>query len=300
MKKNLRPTLAAIAFFAAMVLLSVGTAQAQINLLDQTHTADTNPLLSTTGPNTVGAGRLQLSGNLGWNRFGYDNDYTLIAYDASAKTSAHIVTSTRDNIFDADLGLRYGIGDILELSIGLGGGMARMHTDATIDGVDTSFTDRSQTVSPTFGAKVCFFEGRGWLPQMALAASVSETLIRFDDGDFDSHSPSWAIGLQLRNRLGRRWLVDYSLGLASRESALGIRQPRFSLDVDYSLMARFLPTDRLMLGAGIDNGNGRFEALFQATPALQLKAQAMVATGLGADLHTTATYALVGIGWMIK
>ena len=51
----------AIVFFAIMTFIGAVSAQAQVNLLDPIHTPDTNPLLSTTGPNTVGKGHLQLN-----------------------------------------------------------------------------------------------------------------------------------------------------------------------------------------------------------------------------------------------
>ena len=302
MKRNHKPTIAAIAFFALMTLVGIESAHAQINLLEQIHATDTNPLIATTGPNTIGAGHLQLSAAATWSHLSYTSESYLLSATFVMPTysgTIHMVNSMRNNAFGGTLGARYGIGKLLELYASFGGGLNTERDNAIMNNHDTVIIDRCQTLDVAFGAKVHVYEGHAWMPQMALAAQLSECFVHFDNRDgFDSHTPAWAIELQLRNRLGHRWMLDYHVGFASDEVRLGSRASATRLT--YGLMARFLASDRLLLGAGLEDGNGRFEALFQATPSLQLKAQALVATGLGADMLTTSSFIMLGANWMLR
>ena len=65
-------------------------------------------------------------------------------------------------------------------------------------------------------------------------------------------------------------------------------------------MARWLATDRLMISAGMENVGGVAEALWQVTPALQLKAQGGLSAGLGFRSGMYEARALVGMNWMIR
>ncbi len=300
MKRNLKPAIAAIAFFAIMTVVGIESAHAQINLLEQVHATDTNPLIATTGPNTIGAGHLQLSADASWSHLSYTSESYLLPGTSVMPTypgTIHMINSMRRNAFGGALGVRYGIGKLLELNASFGGGLNTERDNAIINNRDTVIIARCQTLDVAFGAKVHVYEGHAWVPQMALAAQLSESFVHFGDRDgFDRHTPAWAIELQLRNRLGHRWMLDYHVGFASNEVWLGSRA--MAAKFTYGLMARFLASDRLLLGAGFDDGNGLFEAHFQATPSLQLKAQALVATGLGADMSTTSAYGMLGINWM--
>lgn len=302
MKRNHKPTIAAIAFFALMTLVGIESAHAQINLLEQIHATDTNPLIATSGPNTIGAGHLQLSADATWSHLSYTSERYLLPGTSVMPTypgTIHMVNSMRNNAFGGTLGARYGIGKLLELNASFGGGLNTERDNAIMNNHDTVIIACCQTLDVAFGAKVRVYEGHAWVPQMALAAQLSESFVRFGDRDgFDSHTPAWAIELQLRNRLGHRWMLDYHVGFASHEAWLGSRATATRLT--YGLMARFLASDRLLLGAGLEDGNGRFEALFQATNNLQLKAQALVATGLGADMSTTSSFIMLGANWMLR
>ena len=68
----------------------------------------------------------------------------------------------------------------------------------------------------------------------------------------------------------------------------------------FNLMARWLATDRLMVSAGMENVGGVAEVMWQATPALQLKAQAGFAAGLGFRTGIMEANALLGVNWMIR
>ena len=289
MKKNIKPLVTAIAFFAAVALFGVNSANAQIDLLHQTCQADTNPLLATSGPNTVGAGHLQLSGALTWDYLGFES--TLIAIEGDYQQQ-----QVNHNTYGAGVGLRYGLGRYFELN-------------ASVDGVyghsisnfgDTIINEYGKAFSPCIGAKFYFYQGGGepWVPRMALAAGLS-TLMSMHNGRFDvNYFLAPRLGLQFRNRLGRRWTLDYSVGVDAAPTRLGVRS-RYGF-IRYSLFARWLTTDRLLFSAGVENGDGRLEMLYQAKPDLQLSAQAGISATAGLEMGMLQTHAAVGVNWMLK
>ena len=112
--KTIKFFLAAITFFAAITLL--GTAQAQINLLEPPQVADTNPLLRTTGPNTVGKGRLQLSGDASF--YGFRQNMEM--FDGT-------IHHHNARVSGGGLGLRIGLGSRVELLAGFSGYYERYH-----------------------------------------------------------------------------------------------------------------------------------------------------------------------------
>jgi len=55
-----------------------------------------------------------------------------------------------------------------------------------------------------------------------------------------------------------------------------------------------------MLSVGVEDGWGIAELRWQASDALQLKAQASIDGGIGAELGMLQTFAVAGFSWMIK
>lgn len=287
MKKNFKTTLAAIAFLASTSIIPT---HAQINLLEPLQRVDTNLLLATTGPNTVGGGRLQV----GATADGMMN--RLVTSGVNTTTYGSLIA-----ILGGNTSLRFGIGDRLELKA----------VFATSRGAFFEYTDPQlhtrkkidmRGAEGMLGAKMLLMEGgRGWLPQVALAAQFG---MQRNHGTIYNRDTSYSrfLGgaeLQMRNRLGHRWVLDYSIGIGHPYS-LDIRTERTLFD--YSLMARWLATDRLLVGFGIDNGYGRAELTWQAAPALQLRAAAglSIGEGLGFIDQIVDANATLGVSWMIK
>lgn len=252
----------------AFALLGAATGRAQ----------DTTPLVATTGPNVLGQGRIQ------WNS---QFEYMHWAWKGmlGSKSGHNLGTAT---------GLRFGIGNRAELTLDLAGSY--------------STTNDLFGFTPAVGAKLQLFDGRGWLPQTAFFTHISAPSSQ------DAYSREWRpsylqpeIGLQFRNRVGGRFLIDYSLGYmwnlySSSNSIDPVNQ------LQYSLAGRWLATDCLMLGLGISNRNifhetaADMELRYQASPSLQLSLSASVQAG-ASDYGLDATdeiHALAGISWMLK
>lgn len=123
--------------------------------------------------------------------------------------------------------------------------------------------------------------------------------------DPDSLSPySHAMmSLQFRNMIGNRWAIDYSLGVWWHQMTDIYGVNRAEWEPEFTIFGRWLATDRLMLGVGYRHewelNRSAMEVTWQATPKLQLKAEASFSMGMNAvtqgelDIH-----ALVGINWM--
>lgn len=292
--KTIKHTFAAIVFFAAITLL--GTAQAQINLLEPPQVADTNPLLRTTGPNTVGKGHLQLSGAATW--------YSLSG-DREAPINGSHTVSIHDTYRDlgGGLTLRYGLGNRFELMAGLSGAYTRYHYTFS----SGEFSDTLPMLNPMLGVKMLIYEGGlGWVPQVSASLVYSHQLVKYSNSDWDTPGGGFftALGFQFRNHLGSRWVLDYGLSYAfGKDRLLGtntVYARQSDKPFQFNIMARWLATDRLMISAGMENVGGVAEALWQATPALQLKAQAGFAAGLGFRTGIMEANALLGVNWMIR
>ena len=239
MKKNIKPAIAAVAILVCMTIIGIGTAQAQIDLLHQTHqTSD------------------------------------VIALDGSMAPAQNIF-----NMFSGRATLRYGIGKIFELSLGLDGtwGKESHHAGTYLE--ETIL----RGFAPSVGMKLYVYEGEGWRPQMAVKAS--------------NFANPYA-GLEFRNRLGRHWALDYSVGYSRMSRTVGAVS--YAHNVSYSLFGRWLPSERLMVSVGVLDGWGIAELRWQASDALQLKAQASIDGGIGAELGMLQTFAVAGFNWMIK
>ena len=296
--KTIKHTIAAIVFFAAITLL--GTAQAQINLLEPPQVADTNPLLRTTGPNTVGKGHLQLSGAATWYSLSRDKgEYMAVPINGSHTVSIH--DTYRD--LGGGLTLRYGLGNRFELMAGLSGAYTRYHYTFS----SGEFSDTLPMLNPMLGVKMLIYEGGlGWVPQVSASLAYSHLLCRYSDGDWDTPGGGnfAALGFQFRNHLGSRWVLDYGLSYAfGKDRPLGtntvyIRQS--DNPFQFNIMARWLATEKLMVSFGMENVGGTAEVLWQATPNLQIKAQGGLAAGIGFRQGILETNALVGFNWMLR
>ena len=180
MKKSNRPLLAAMLVMSLFALLGAATAHAQ----------DENPLVATTGPNVLGQGKIQWNSQLEymhyeWTSFGpLANDLT-------------------NNSLGVGTSLRFGVGSRAELTLDLAGNYSNLTGDSLRN---------TCWLTPSVGARLLLFDGRGWLPQVAFFTHVSVPVGQ------NAYSDKWdsyvqpEIGLQFRNRLGQRWLLDYSLG----------------------------------------------------------------------------------------
>ncbi len=289
MKKNIKPAIAAVAILVCMTIIGIGTAQAQIDLLHQTHQTDSNRLLAVTAPATIGPRHLLLEGNLSWS-YNYHNS-DVIALDGSMAPAQNIF-----NMFSGRATLRYGIGKIFELSLGLDGtwGKESHHAGTYLE--ETIL----RGFAPSVGMKLYVYEGEGWRPQMAVKASFRQPLWVYDDGT-TSPAGNFAnpyAGLEFRNRLGRHWALDYSVGYSRMSRTVGAVS--YAHNVSYSLFGRWLPSERLMVSVGVLDGWGIAELRWQASDALQLKAQASIDGGIGAELGMLQTFAVAGFNWMIK
>ena len=101
------------------------------------------------------------------------------------------------------------------------------------------------------------------------------------------------IGLHFRNRLGSRWLLDYSLDL-SWVYATGLPS------VIPTLQARWLATDCLMLGGGIDEDGWNLSCLYQVSPDLQLSLKGCYSLISEATRGIGDMHAFVGLNWMLR
>lgn len=299
MKKNDKSTLMALALFAGMTLIGVATTQAQVNLLAPIHTPDTSPLLSTTGPNTVGKGHLQLSG-----------DANFYSFRQNTEMSDATVHHQNIRVFGGGLGLRFGLGSRLELSAGFSGAFEHYHYEFNWTATtDTVIDNTLPKLEPSLGVKMMLYEGGyGWVPQVSAYWFYRHRLCRYRDSKWDTPIGGMGnvLGLQFRNRMGSRWVLDYGLSYCFSDArSLGIgANTVYALQRDnpfqFNWMVRWLATDKLMVSAGMENVGGVAEVMWQATPSLQLKVQGGLAAGIGFRTGALETNALAGVNWMIR
>jgi len=280
--RNNKSTLIAILFFGIMTAIGCNAANAQDTI---------NPLISTTGPNVLGAGRIQWNSNLEW--FHADEQST--------------ITSMRYNILGANTEVRFGVGSKAELTVGLGGNHAlHRSTYIHLDGEEPIEADPNNiSFAPSVGAKLLLYEGKGWLPQVAFNTNIA--LANTSGNTLQPHNYTAVqptLGLSFRNTLGKRWMLDYSLGMTWNK-----RYPIPTYQVfSGSLYARWLATDRLLLGAGFSSGNwaepfcGDFEVRYLANPNLQLTLQGGFSGGIQTEssIGTTRAHLLTGVSWTLR
>ena len=283
---NNKPTFVALLFFAAMTVVGVTTAHAQDTI---------NPLVATTGPNVLGSGHIQWNTSLMW-----DHMHTF----ASNGTE-------RYNGIGARTGFRFGIGNRAELTLGI----EAFHYDYksqwdesvthSPDGdiIGIGLAPDNLSIAPSVGARLLLYEGAGWLPKVTFYTSVALASVHGREWTDDETLVQPTIGLSFRNDLGKGWMLDYAVDFTwNRNYPL----QNFRI-VSYSVFARWLATDRLMLGAGFNSASwirpfmGAFEVSYLATPDLQLTLQGgLSGEGLGVFSGTVQTHAMAGVSWMLR
>lgn len=278
MKKTNRPMFFAALLMGLLLLLGATTAQAQ----------EANTLVTTTGPNVLEQGNIQ------WNSQMEYLHYTISHVDFSN----HQFSDINTNSLGLASGFRFGIGSKAELTFDLSGGFSII--DTTIYKRNSSFN-----VVPSIGAKLLLYEGQGWLPKTAFFTRITVPFAQRLYRDQWDVGLNPQIGLQFRNRIGNRFLLDYSLGY----DIPNLTEFSDLVDADYakySLFLRWLATDRMMLGLGLSNLNelnencADFEVRYQANNRLQLNLQASCQLGANDWGISSQIHALVGISWMLK
>ena len=276
----------AVLFFGIMTAIGCNAANAQDTI---------NPLISTTGPNVLGAGRIQWNSNLEW-------------FHIYHQTSLY---KMRINTLGANTEVRFGVSSKAELTVGFGANhtfydRTYLHFLGTEQPIKTD--PNNILVAPSVGVKLLLFEGKGWLPQVAFHTNIalaSNSNKTYFPKNYTVVQPT--LGLRFRNQLGKRWMLDYSLDMTWNKL-----YPIESFDgLSVSIYARWLATDRLMLGAGFRSGfggvwsepfRGDFEVRYLANPNLQLTLQGGFSGGyeLATEFGTTQAHVLTGISWNLK
>ena len=296
MKKTITPTVSSIAFLVAITLTFA--TQAQVNLLDPLHSPDTNPLLSTTGPNTVGKGHLQLSGAATWYSFSQNREVypSIIGVDSKNTT---VMAHDFSHELGGDIGLRYGLGSRFELMASVCGARNEYRYEFS----SGTYSDTGHLLTPSLGLKVMLYRGEDWVPQLSAFARIDVPMARFGDKwDVLGNGAEPVLGLLFRNRLGKRWTLDYGLSYRFKERLVGnaVYVAQRDKPFQFDIMARWLANDRLLVSFGMENLGGKAEVMWQATPTLQLKAQGGFAAGFGMNQGVMETNALVGVNWMLQ
>lgn len=282
MKRSLSPTgkstLFALAFFVVMTFVGLTAAHAQNDTL--------NPLLSTTGPNVLGAGRIQWSSSLDYYHLSqkYNQGQSVMA----------------SNSFGATTSLRFGVGNRAELSLNVSGAYSRLNTQ----GVNIA-PSNAQNYYPSVGVKLLLNEGGGWLPKVSFYTHVGLAI-----GQNTYQSNQWfkqvqpEIGLMFRNNLGGGYVLDYSLGyMWNALSGPGID---IKNQIQYSIFARKLVGDRYTFGVGFGNNNsahrfaGDLEFRYLANPNLQLSARLGGTFGFQSTDYSAQAHALLGVHWTLR
>ena len=283
---NRKSTLLALAFFGVMTLVGISTAHAQDDIV--------NPLISTTGPNVLGAGSIQ------WNStLDYYYTYTSVLQDSYTSVNAFGVTT----------GLRFGVGNRAELTLDVAGSYNVLNTQNL-----NSPSGNTKNFNPSVGVKLLLADNRGWRPQVAFFTHVGMAI------DQSRYNPTaWTrmvqpeIGLMFRNRLGSRNVLDYSIGYSwNRESGLNSNfdspyfESLFQNQIQYSVFYRRLVSDRFMTGVGVSNANsaqrlgGGFEFRYLPYPDLQLSLLVGGAFGAAKGNNAGQVNALCGVHWTLR
>lgn len=282
MKRSLSPTgkstLFALAFFVVMTFVGLTAAHAQNDTL--------NPLLSTTGPNVLGSGRIQWSSSLDYYHLSqkYNQGQSVMA----------------SNSFGATTSLRFGVGNRAELSLNVSGAYSRFN----LQGINIT-SSNAQNYYPSVGVKLLLNEGRGWLPKVSFYTHVGLAI-----GQNTYQSNQWfkqvqpEIGLMFRNNLGGGYVLDYSLGyMWNALSGPGID---IKNQIQYSLFARKLVGNRYTFGVGFGNNNsahrfaGDLEFRYLANPNLQLSTRLGGTFGFQSTDYSSQAHALLGVHWTLR
>ena len=268
-----KSTLLAIACFIALGFFATHSANAQND------SSASSPLLTTTGANVLGSGQLMWSGDI--------NAYRLHSLWDGTDFNNY-------NVFGVNTGLRWGIGSKAELTLGVSAEHAHGRVFDSL-----SFAPDHFNVVPSLGARIMLLGGEGQKNTLTFYTEVTLPIrhghpIVEDEGMLAEP----IIGLQWRHRFSSHWYFDASASYAWNRHA-----PYFRMNdrpFRLTVFARWLPNERWMFSAGLDNGLGRMEALWQVNDKLQLKAQVCSTVGKSADYSTSSVFGLMGFNWMIR
>ena len=277
---NTKTNLLVVVFFIVMTFGTAWASHAQDDPLTS------SPLVTTTGPNVLGSGHLMLSGDI--------NAYRLNSVMDGADFNNY-------SILGASAGLRWGIGSKAELTLGVNAEHAHGRVFDTL-----SFAPNHLNLVPSLGARIMLLGSEESKNKLTFFTEVTLPLRRghpYVEDEGMLAEP--IIGLQYRCRISSHWYFDASAAYAWNRHAPYVRmtdQP-FRL----TLFAHWLPNERWMFGAGLDNSlensQGLVEALWQASDCLQLKAQMYIKGGISTVFSSSSIfsiYGLIGFNWMIR
>ena len=272
----------ALLFFAAMTVVGVTTAHAQDTI---------NPLVSTTGPNVLGSGHIQWNTSLMWDHMRNFNINGTVGFDGVG----------------ARTGFRFGIGNRAELTLGV----EASHYSITerersmvgsVISVNDLISPTNMKIAPSVGARLLLFEGKGWLPKVTFNTSIAMAATKGYKYESDTVVQP-TIGLEFRNDLGKGWMLDYAVDFTWNRNSPRQNFPATTL----SVFARWLATERLLIGAGFKTPNwtepfkGLFEVRYLATPNLQLTLQGGLSNGNSLGSYwAMETHLVAGVSWMLR
>ena len=272
----------ALLFFAAMTVVGVTTAHAQDTI---------NPLVSTTGPNVLGSGHIQWNTSLMWDHTRNFNINGTVGFDGVG----------------ARTGFRFGIGNRAELTLGVEASHSVFNKRersmaGSVISVNDLISPTNMKIAPSVGARLLLFEGRGWLPMVTFNTSIAMAATKGYKYESDTVIQP-TIGLEFRNDLGKGWMLDYAVDFTWNRNSPRQNFPATTL----SVFARWLATERLLIGAGFKTPNwtepfkGLFEVRYLATPNLQLTLQGGLSNGNSLGSYwAMETHVVAGVSWMLR
>ena len=272
-----KSTLLAIACFVALGFFATLTAHAQ-----EDNPLISSPLITTTGANVLGSGHLLLSGDVNASRFHSDYFH---------KDDSKLTT------IGGGASLRWGIGSNAELTLGVSASHAEGYLFDTI-----TYAPDNLNLVPSIGARIMLLGNEESKNKLTFFTEVTLPLRRghpYVEDEGMLAEP--IIGLQYRHRFSSHWYLDASAAYAWNRHAPYARMTDRPFRL--TLFARWLPNERWMFSAGLDNEQGRLEALWQTNDRLHLKAQMCVEGGINTSISTSSIfsiYGLIGFNWMIK
>ena len=272
----------ALLFFAAMTVVGVTTAHAQDTI---------NPLVSTTGPNVLGSGHIQWNTSLMWDHMRNFNINGIVGFDGVG----------------ARTGFRFGIGNRAELTLGVEASHSvfnkmELSMAGSVISVNDLISPTNMKIAPSVGARLLLFEGKGWLPKVTFNTSIAMAATKGYKYESDTVIQP-TIGLEFRNDLGKGWMLDYAVDFTWNRNSPRQNFPATTL----SVFARWLATERLLIGAGFKTPNwtepfkGLFEVRYLATPNLQLTLQGGLSNGNSLGSYwAMETHVVAGVSWMLR
>ena len=276
-----KSTLLAIACFVALGFFATLTAHAQ-----EDNPLISSPLITTTGANVLGSGHLLLSGDVNATRFHSDYFHK---------------DDSKHNIFGGGASLRWGIGSNAELTLGVSASHAEGYLFDTI-----TYAPDNLSLVPSIGARIMLLGSEESKNKLTF---FTEVTLPFRRGhpyvEDEGMLAEPIIGLQYRCRISSHWYFDASAAYAWNRHAPYARMTDRPFRL--TLFAHWLPNERWMFSAGLDNSldnsQGLVEALWQTNDRLQLKAQMHIEGGINTSFSTSSIfsiYGLIGFNWMIR